>query len=55
MPYHVAKRDGKYRVVKQDGSIAKNSAGTALDGGGHSTRQQAEKQISAIGMSEHKK
>jgi len=48
MPVIVAKRDQKYRVVEKDGTIAKNSAGTAVDGGGHTTFEAARAQAVAI-------
>ena len=48
MPVKVEKRDDKYRVVETDGSIAKNKGGTAADGGGHDTREEAQRQANAI-------
>lgn len=49
MPVIVAKRAGKFRVVEATtGKIAKNRGGTATDGGGHSSRARATKQIQAI-------
>lgn len=55
MPYTVERRDGKFRVVlAANGRIATNSEGTALDGGGHSTREEAERQARAIEWSENR-
>lgn len=49
MPVTVAKQDQVYRVVESaDGSIAKNAAGTAVDGGGHQTLEAARAQAIAI-------
>lgn len=56
MPYTARKRQSKWRVVKvmHDGRvrIAKNSAGTAVDGGGHRSRKRAMAQARAIMASE---
>ena len=42
----------KYRVVESDtGRIAKNQKGTALDGGGHTLKSDADKQARAINAS----
>lgn len=49
MPVVVRKQNGKYRVVeKATGEIAKNSSGTAVDGGGHNSADKAVKQAAAI-------
>ena len=49
MPVKPEKRGGKYRVVEAgSGRVAKNSSGTAVDGGGHKTRDKALKQCRAI-------
>lgn len=49
MPVKVAKRKGKFRVIEAaTGNIAKNKAGTAIDGGGHKTMTQAVKQVGAV-------
>ena len=53
MPLAIAKRGKRFRLVEPSGSIAKNSKGTAIDGGGHSSREKAEKQRNAINMSKH--
>lgn len=43
----------KYRVVEAStGKVAKNKAGTAVDGGGHTLRRDAKKQARAINASE---
>lgn len=43
---------GKWRVVEQaTGKIAKNKAGTALDGGGHSDKKAALAQVGAVNSS----
>lgn len=57
MPYTVKKREGKYRVVlDQEGfPLAKNKAGTAVDGGGHSSKEGAIAQVAALESSERKK
>lgn len=51
MPVHVAKRDGKYRVVDPNGKIAKNKGDTAADGGGHKSKDAAAAQARAINAS----
>ncbi len=49
MPVTVRKSGSKYRVVERDGgAVAKNSSGTAVDGGGHESEERAKKQASAI-------
>lgn len=56
MPVTVRKRGKKYRVVeKSSGKIAKNKSGTALDGGGHSSKAKADKQAGAVNYSIHKR
>lgn len=56
MPVTVAKRGDKYRVVEiGTGNVAKNKGGTALNGGGHDTREAAEKQVSAVNISQARK
>jgi len=44
-----------WRVVEDDGRIARNAAGTAVDGGGHPTKREAQAQASAINISEARK
>lgn len=54
MPAEVALVGGKYRVVEQkDGMqvVVKNRAGSAVDGGGHATKQAAERQAAAVNAS----
>lgn len=48
MPVTCKLRDGKYRIVEPSGKIAKNKSGTAVDGGGHTTKEQCQKQARAI-------
>lgn len=56
MPVMVAKRNGKFRVVEAEtGKIATNNAGTAVDGGGHSSRARALAQVRAINRSLHER
>ena len=51
MPYRVAHRDHKWRVVERDtGQIATNRAGTPVDGGGHESRRKATKQSQALNI-----
>jgi len=52
MPATVRFVGDKYRVVEaSDGTIVKNDAGTAVDGGGHKTKAAAERQAKAINAS----
>lgn len=51
MPYKIAKRGDKYRILDENARIAKNKGGTAMDGGGHKTPRAAERQINAVKMS----
>jgi len=56
MPVKVKKQGNKYRVVEADtGKVAKNNAGTAIDGGGHSTRAMAIKQVGAVNTPKRKR
>lgn len=56
MPLTVRKRGEKYRVVEKDtGKIAKNAAGTALDGGGKKSKAAVEKQAQAVNISQARK
>lgn len=48
MPASVRKRDGMFRLVEPNGKLVRNMAGTPVDGGGHTNKQQAEKQAAAI-------
>lgn len=51
MPVTVAKQGGKFRVVEPSGKVAKNTAGTSVDGGGHGSKNQAQAQARAINAS----
>ena len=52
MPYDIKKQKGKFRIVeKATGRIAKNKAGTAIDGGGYGSEAQAKKQQAAVNIS----
>lgn len=56
MPVCVEKRDDKWRIVECDNrKIAKNAAGTALDGGGHGSAAKAQAQARAVNRSLHEK
>lgn len=56
MPVTVMVRNGKSRVVEAaTGRIAKNNSGTALDGGGHTDKEKAKRQASAINANLEKK
>lgn len=48
MPASVKKQGGKYRVVEPSGAVVKNKAGTAVDGGGHASKEKAAAQARAI-------
>lgn len=53
MPLTVKKIKDKFRVVeKNTGKIAKNKAGTAIDGGGHKSESAAKRQMSAVNISQ---
>lgn len=52
MPVKVVKRGEKYRLIDSDtGRIAKNKAGTAIDGGGKKSRSAVARQASAVNTS----
>lgn len=51
MPYKIAKRGDKYRILDKQGKIAKNKGGSAMDGGGHKSKPAAERQVNAVTMS----
>jgi len=56
MPVIIKKRGDRFRIVeKNTGKIAKNKAGTALDGGGHKSKAAADKQRSAVNISQARK
>lgn len=51
MPVTVKKVGKKWRVVEAaSGNIARNKGGTALDGGGHESREKAVSQSRAVNM-----
>jgi len=52
MPVKIVKRGDKYRVIEAGtGKIAKNKGGTALDGGGHESKNMASRQARAVNRS----
>lgn len=53
MPVHSRKIKGKWRLVEASGTIAKNKAGTAMDGGGHATLEGSNKQAQAVNIHMH--
>lgn len=56
MPVKAVKKGDRFRVVESDtGRIAKNKAGSAIDGGGHSSKGKASKQASAVNISQARK
>ena len=56
MPLTVKKRGDKYRVVEVNtGRIAKNAAGTAIDGGGKKSRAAVLKQAQAVNINQSKR
>ncbi len=56
MPVRVIKQGPKFRVVEgPQGKIAKNKGGSAVDGGGHITKEKAIKQSQAINLSQRRK
>lgn len=48
MPYKVARQGNKYRILDEDGRIAKNNSGSAMDGGGHNSGDAAMRQVKAV-------
>lgn len=50
MPVSVRPKNGRYRIVEPDGSIATTEHGNARDGGGHPTYERALRQMRAINM-----
>lgn len=48
MPAKVAKRGKRYRVVEPNGQIVRNKSGSPVDGGGHTSRNAAQRQANAI-------
>lgn len=56
MPIRVKKVGKKFRAVESStGKIAKNRSGTAIDGGGSSSRQRVVRQVHAVNLSELRK
>lgn len=55
MPLKIQKRGDKFRIVEPSGRIAKNNAGTAIDGGGKKSKASVQRQIQAINISKAKK
>ncbi len=55
MPVSVKKQGPRFRLVEPTGRIAKNRAGTSIDGGGHLTRDKAIKQAQAVNISLNKR
>jgi hypothetical protein len=56
MPLRAARKGDKYRIVETEtGRIAKNKAGTAIDGGGFKSRSRAVKQAQAVNISQARK
>lgn len=53
MPARVRKIGDKWRVIEPSGSVVTNKAGTAVDGGGHTSKHRAQMQAAAINMSQH--
>lgn len=56
MPVKVVKRGDKYRIVEEvngEERIVKTGKGNAVDGGGHKTREEADRQARAINRSLH--
>ena len=51
MPVKVAKKGDKFRIVESSGKLARNKAGTPVDGGGHINTENASKQARAINRS----
>lgn len=48
MPARVVKRGSKWRVVEPNGKLVKNKKGTAVDGGGHTSKAKAQRQANAV-------
>jgi len=56
VPVKVIKRNKKFRIVEsKSGKIAKNAAGTAIDGGGKASRAEIQEQATAVNISQAKK
>ena len=48
MPATIKKMGSKWRVVEPGGTLVRNNAGTPVDGGGHISKADAQKQANAI-------
>ena len=55
MPAKVAKRGPKHRVIEPSGKTVKGPSGKSVDGGGHATKAAAQRQASAINISQARK
>ena len=55
MPASVARREGLWRVIESDGKLARNKAGSLVDGGGHTSKSAAEAQVRAINSNKAKR
>jgi len=56
VPNKVVQIKGKYRLIEKDtGRLVKNAEGTAVDGGGHESKEKAVKQLQAIAIHRKKK
>lgn len=56
MPVRVEKRGDKYRIVEaQTGRVVVTSAGNARDGGGHTSKSEAEAQARAMNAAHRRK
>lgn len=51
MPVKCSKRGNKWRIVGPDGTIEKSSKGSAVDGGGHNSQSECQRQARAINAS----
>lgn len=53
MPVCVKKMQEKWRIVEcRDGTLVRNDGGNPVDGGGHSSKEKALKQATAINISQ---
>lgn len=50
MPLSIKKVNDKWRLIGPDGKIEKNKEGNPVDGGGHSSKEGAIKQMQAINI-----
>lgn len=56
MPVKTIKQGGKYRIVESGtGKIAKNKGNSAIDSGGHNSKDKAVKQVQAVNISLRKR